>query len=177
MNEMTLHQKALAAVLFVVVLYALAAATWFMHAEGAWKKAKRSYDRACETYERERRLIAEKQQWTDAYEEEKAAMPTFGEAKATDTTWLQKMDELAVAHHVLISQRQVGKEIAEGEVLELPIEVKQWEGSLEALVRFLYELENSTDGMFDVSQLNMKPSSKTGYLRGSFTLNCAYMRE
>lgn len=177
MNEMTLRQKAVAAVLFVVVLYALAVTTWFLHAESAWKKAKKTYDRACETYERECRLIAEKQLWTDAYEEEKAAMPTFGEAKATDTTWLQKMDELAQEHRVLISQRQAGKENSEGEVLELPIEVKQWEGSLEALVRFLHELENSDEGMFDISQLNMKPSSKSGYLRGSFTLNCAYMRE
>jgi len=177
MNEMSLRQKATAAVLFMVVLYAIAIATWFLNAESAWRKARRQYERACETYRRENTRISEKQYWADAYSQEKALIPTFEGAKATDTTWLKKMDDLAVKHNILISQRQAGKEASEGEVLVLPIEVKQWEGSLEALVRFMHELENSTEGMFDISQLNLKPSSKKGYLRGNFTLNCAYMRE
>lgn len=104
-------------------------------------------------------------------------MPTFEIGKATDTTWLDKMDKLALDHKILISQRQAGAEIEADEVLELPIEVRSWEGSLQALVKFMYALENASDGMFDLSQINFKPSSKRGYLRGSFTLNCAYMRE
>jgi hypothetical protein len=55
--------------------------------------------------------------------------------------------------------------------------VRSWEGSLEALVRFMQELENTNEGMFNIRSLNFKPSSKKGYLRGSFTLTCAYMRE
>ena len=177
MNDMNLRQQAVAAVFFMIALYALAVLTWFMNSADAWKKAKRAYDRACETYQRECRLISEKQKWNDAYEQEKALMPMFEGEKATDTTWLKKMDDLATKHHILIAQRQAGREIVGGEVLELPIEVKQWEGSLEGLVRFMHELENSTEGMFDISQLSMKPSQKQGYLRGNFTLNCAYMRE
>ena len=84
---------------------------------------------------------------------------------------------MALKHRILISQRQSGREVDAGEVLEQPIEVKSWEGSLEALVKFMYELENTDEGMFDIKELNMKPSSKKGYLRGSFTLTCAYMRE
>ena len=60
---------------------------------------------------------------------------------------------------------------------ELPIVVTGCEGSLEALVKFMYELENTEEGMFAITDLNFRPSSKKGYLRGSFTLNCAYMRE
>ena len=42
----------------------------------------------------------------------------------------------------------------------------------------MHELENTSEGMFDITQLSFKPiSSKQGYLSGSFTLNCAYMRE
>lgn len=178
MNEVSLRQKALAAVVFMVALYAVAVATWFLNAEAAWKRSQRNYLRAQKAYESECRLIAERQQWIDAYDKEKSQMPLFDGSKATDTTWLEKMDTLAVKHHIFISQRQAAvKEIAEGEVKELPIEVKQWEGSLESLVRFMHELENSSEGMFDISQLSMKPSSKQGYLRGNFTLNCAYMRE
>lgn len=172
-----LREKAVMATLGVLALYAVAAGIWFLSAESAWKRAAKNYAKAKDTYQRELKLIGEKRKWTEAYETEKAAMPTFEAGKATDTTWRRKLDELAAKHHVLISAAQTGKEIEAGEVLELPIEVRSWEGSLEGLVRLLHELENTEDGMFDVTQINFKPSSKKGYLRGSFTLNCAYMRE
>lgn len=173
----SLKEKAVMAMFGVIALYAIAVGVWFFSAEAAWKKAAKNYDKAKETYLKEEKLIGEKSKWTEAYEEEKAAMPTFAFGKTTDTTWLSKMDELAVKHLIQISQRQGGKEVEEGDVLELPIEVKSWEGSLEALVKFMHELENTNEGMFDVRALNFKPSSKKGYLKGSFTLTCAYMRE
>lgn len=165
------------AVVGVIVLYAIAVATWFMSAESAWKKAAKNYAKARETYQKEVRLIGEKSKWIEAYEAEKAQMPTFEVGKATDTTWQRKLDEIAEKNRIQITSKQIGKETEAGDVLELPIDVKTWEGSLEALVRFMHELENTNVGMFDITQLNFKPSSKKGYLRGSFTLNCAYMRE
>ena len=161
----------------MAALYAFAVILWFMSAESSWKKAAKAYDKAKKTYQGEVKLIGEKRKWTDAYENEKATMPTFEAGKATDTTWRRKLDEIAEKNHVLITSAQTGKETEVGDVLELPIEVKSWEGCLEALVKFMHELENTNDGMFDITQLNFKPSSKKGYLRGSFTLNCAYMRE
>ena len=177
MNQMSLREKAVMAMLGMVVLYALAAVLWFMRQEAAWAKAAKLYGKARDTYERECKLISEKRDWNEAYESEKSQMPMFEAGKATDTTWLGKMDALAAKYHLSISQRQGGKEVEEGEVLELPIEVKSWEGSLESLVKFMYELENGDGGMFDIRALNFKPSSKKGYLKGSFTLTCAYMRE
>ena len=177
MNNKSLREKAVIAVVVVLALYALAAVLWFVSQQAAWKRAANAYDRAKKTYESERKLIGERQKWNDAYEEEKAQMPTFAFGKSTDTTWLQKMDELAEKHHISISQRQPGKEIEKGDVLELQIEVRNWEGALESLVKFMHELENTSEGMFDVGYLNFKPSSKKGYMKGSFTLTCAYMRE
>jgi hypothetical protein len=177
MNNMSLKEKAAIAVIGTVLLYALAVVLWFTSQEAAWKKASKTYKGACETYEKECKLIGERQKWNDAYEEEKSQMPTFAFGKTTDTTWLQKMDELAGKHHIFISQRQGGKEVEKGDVLELPIEVRNWEGALKSLVEFMHELENTSEGMFDVGYINFKPSSKKGYLKGSFTLTCAYMRE
>lgn len=176
MSNMSLKEKALIATLGVIALYAFAVGLWFMHSESAWKKAAKIYDKEKKRYFEEERLISEKRKWTDAYEAEKAQMPMFDAGKATDTTWLKKMDELASKHNILIGQRQPGKEVDAGEVMELSIDVKSWEGSLEALVRFMHELENTSEGMFDIRNLSFKPSSKKGYLRGSFTLTCAYMR-
>ncbi|MBR2713425.1 MAG: hypothetical protein IKB76_01465 [Kiritimatiellae bacterium] len=173
----TLREKAILAILGVIALYAFAVILWFVSAESSWKKAAKAYDKAKRTYEAEVKLIGEKRKWVDAYENEKATMPTFESGKATDTTWRRKLDEIAARHNIVIASAQTGAEVEAGDVLELPIEVRSWEGSLEALVRFMHELENTNDGMFDITQLNFKPSSKRGYLRGSFTLNCAYMRE
>jgi hypothetical protein len=173
----TLREKAILAILGVIALYAFAGILWFVSAESSWKKAAKAYDKAKRTYEAEVKLIGEKRKWVDAYENEKATMPTFESGKATDTTWRRKLDENAARHNIVIASAQTGAEVEAGDVLELPIEVRSWEGSLEALVRFMHELENTNDGMFDITQLNFKPSSKRGYLRGSFTLNCAYMRE
>ena len=173
----TLREKAIMAMLGMAVLYALAVIQWFVSVESSRKKAAKAYDKAKKTYQSEVKLIGEKRKWADAYENEKATMPTFEAGKATDTTWRRKLDEIAAKHLIVISSAQTGKEVEAGDVLELPIEVKSWEGCLEALVKFMHELENTNDGMFDITQLNFKPSSKKGYLRGSFTLNCAYMRE
>lgn len=173
----TLREKAIMAMLGMAVLYAFAVILWFVSAESSWKKAAKAYDKAKKTYQNEVKLIGEKRKWTDAYENEKATMPTFEAGKATDTTWRRKLDEIAAKHLIVISSAQTGKEVEAGDVLELPIEVKSWEGCLESLVKFMHELENTNDGMFDITQINFKPSSKKGYLRGSFTLNCAYMRE
>ena len=162
----TLREKAIMAMLGMAVLYAFAVILWFVSAESSWKKAAKAYDKAKKTYLSEVKLIGEKQ-----------TMPTFEAGKATDTTWRRKLDEIAEKHRIVISSAQTGKETEAGDVLELPIEVKTWEGCLESLVKFMHELENTNDGMFDITQLNFKPSSKKGYLRGSFTLNCAYMRE
>lgn len=177
MNEKSLREKAALAVIVTIALYALAAVLWFVNCRTAWSKASKAYNRERDNYNRECKLIGERQFWADEYENEKSQMPTFEVGKSTDTTWLQKMDELAEKHYISISQRQGGKEDVKGDVLELPIEVKNWEGALESLVKFLHELENTSEGMFDIASLNFKPSAKKGYLKGSFTLTCAYMRE
>lgn len=177
MGSMSLREQAIVAIIAMIMAYALAVGTWFMYAQTAWKKSAKAYGKSVDTYNKEKRLISEKRKWAEAYEEEKAHMPFFASGKSTDTTWLAKMDEIAAKNHILISQRQGGKEVEAGDVLELPIEVKSWEGALESLVKFMHELENTDEGMFDFKQINFKPSNKKGYLKGSFTLTCAYMRE
>ena len=180
MGGMSLKEKAVLAVFAVVVLYAAAVALWFMRQggrTGEWAKAAKAYHRERDRYAAECRLIARKAEISESYEDEKSLMPTFGAGKTTDTTWLQKMDELAAKHFIQISNRQGGKEVEAGDVLELQIDVKSWEGAWESLVKFMHELENTSEGMFDIRSISFRPSNKKGYLRGSFALTCAYMRE
>ena len=177
-NSMTLRQKAVVAVLAVVALYVGAVLFWFVSAERTWKRAKRDYQKAKETYVKEERLIARKAELEEACEKEQSSMLMFAEEKATDTTWLQKTGEIAAANLVQISSRKAQKESTEevgDDVRSLPIEAS-WEASLEALVKFMYALENSDEGLFDFSKLVFRPSQKKGYLKGTFTVTCAYRR-
>ena len=171
------NEKAIVAALVMAALYALAAATWFLHSEAAWKKAASKYEAACRTYRKESDTIANKNRYAEDYERAKAFMPSFEAEKTTEATWLKKMREIALRNLVVISQDEAKAEVSGDDVHELPIEVRSWEASLEALVKFMHELENTEEGMFAITELSFRPSSKKGYLRGSFTLNCAYMRE
>ena len=177
MDDAKLREKAMLAVVAVVVLYAVAVGVWFFSAESAWKRAAKAYRRECDRYGQGEKLISERRKWNELYDREKAAMPTFEAGKATDTVWLRKVEDLARTNLVLITSIDSGKEVEAGDVLELPIEVKSWEGSLEALVKFMHALENTPEGMFDVKEISLKPSQKKGYLRGSLSITCAYMRE
>ena len=62
-----------------------------------------------------------------------------------------------------------------GNMDEVNLDVK-WTGALESLVKFIYELENSDAGKFDVSALNFSPGKRQGYLGGSMTLKCIFKR-
>lgn len=172
----SLREKAVMSVVVVVLLYAALAAYWFFGAQISWKKAGRRYEKEVRRYDSEVALIAERREWDEQYESEKAAMPTFSMDKATDSVWLRKVGDMARSNLIHISSIKPGKEIAEGDVLELPIEIDSWEGSLEALVKFMHALENSSEGMFDIKRMDLRPSSKKGYLKGSMSLTCAYMR-
>ena len=174
---MGIREKAIVSVVVMVVLYAAAAATWFFYSESAWKKAAARYEKARSTYAREVETIANKDRYAEDYEKAKEFMPLFEADKSADTTWVKKMLEIAAKNLVYVGNYEAKQEVSGDDVQELPIDVHRWEGSLEALVKFMHELENTEEGMFAITELNFKPSSKKGYLQGSFTLKCAYMRE
>ena len=177
MSRMSQRDKTIAAVLGVVLLYAVAALFWFLSQEDAWTRSAKKYARERDRFRQEERLISERGKWSAAYDEEREKMPLFSEEeKGVDTHWLNRMDELALEHHVSISQRQALKEEQNEDVFELPIEVKNWEGSLPSLVNFMNALQGAEGAMFDVRAISMKPSAHRGFLKGSFTLSCAYMR-
>ncbi len=124
----------------------------------------------------ERQTIADRPLIQARYDDLKALMPVFSMTKAVDTHWLSIMDNIATKEKLNIAKRQTGKENRVGEVYESAIECREWDGRLDALTRFLYDLE-SEGVMFDLRHLFIRPHPQNpGFLRGSFTLYCAYMR-
>ena len=173
---LSLRDRALLMILGIVVLYVAAGLAWIMSVQHKWTVSLKKYKDTVKKYERENDLIAETDRWNMEYLSEKEKMPMFPEGEDVDTHWLNMMDNLATTNYIAISRRQYGKEVAKGDVFELPVEVSGWEGSLEGLVKFLWDVQSNGQSMMDVSAITMRPSQKKGFLKGTFTLTCAYMR-
>ena len=174
MNAVTPKEKNMLLVTVVIVLYAFAALSFKKQIQN-WKVAQRVYATAQKEFLEEKALIAAREEWAARYEQVRELMPIFPRDKDVDTHWLNLMDSAATRNGLSIARRQTNKEVEVGDVYELPIDCKDWEGTLESLVKFLYDL-NQEGAMLDVRQLYVRPSSKQGLLKGSFTLYCAYMR-
>lgn len=120
-------------------------------------------------------LVAQRPEWEDKFQGLSAQLPKHPADRKVDVYWLEKMDELATKHGVQITQRNAGGEVDQGDVYELSIECRDWQGSLDQVTHFLFELQ-AEGAMFDIRQLLIKPKGK-GVLRGRFSLSCAYTRE
>ena len=174
MSTISPKEQNMLLVTVVIVLYAFAAFSVKKQLAN-WKASERVYVTAQKKLQEEKSLIAARDEWAARYDEVRELMPVFPREKDVDTHWLNVMDTAASTNGLTIARRQTNKEAEVGDVFELPIDCKDWEGSLESLVKFLYAL-NQEGAMLDVRQLYVRPSNKPGYLKGSFTLYCAYMR-
>lgn len=124
----------------------------------------------------QRELIASARDWADRYEQVKDQMPVFEPGQQVDTYWLNIMDIAAEQHSVLIRNRSAKDETVLSDVYEFPIEVREWEATLEAFLHFMHALI-SEGAMLDIRELRVSPvPNRQGILRGSFVLYCAYMR-
>jgi len=139
-----------------------------------WKGARSGQAAVRADIEADRKLIEGRAEWQARYAEISRKLVSVPADKRTDAYWLSVVDKTAAAHSLAISKRQAMEEKSLGEVQELPIECN-WDGSLDSLVRFLFDLQ-SRGAMFDMRQLLVKPTAKD-MLRGRFVLYCAYTRE
>lgn len=139
-----------------------------------WKTMRAEQEELRKDIAEDQRLIESRGRWEQEFESLKTFLPQYPPDKKMDVHWLSVMDRLAAQHGVQITRRQVGEEQRLGDVYELPIEVRDWEGSLDAIVHFLFDLQTQ-GAMLDVRHLLMKPNEKKE-LRGRFVLSCAFTR-
>lgn len=174
MSTMSRRDRTILAVLGVLVLYGIVAALFFTGRDKAWEKARKDYDREAKKYERQLKLIGNRQSWQDRADQVSVKMPTAEDGESTQTRWQRILDDLMVKHHVKNLGETPKPEEEHGGVWEMPIEVR-YEASLLRLVEFLYALNTVEDAMFDIRDIDIT-SKNNGYLSGKFTLTCAYMK-
>lgn len=140
-----------------------------------WKELRMEEAGILQQIEQHKRLAGQRDQWTGRLQEVRDMLPQYPADGKMDVHWLSTMDRLASRHGVRILKHEPGEEKLEGDVYEMPIECRDWEGSLEAIVHFLFDLQ-SEGAMLDIRQLLIKPKGKN-LLRGRFLLYCAYTRD
>jgi Tfp pilus assembly protein PilO len=139
-----------------------------------WKALRLEQEEARKQIELDSRLISQRGTWAKQFATLSEAMPRQPADKEVDVYWLSVIDELAKKNGIQIRRIEAGKEKRQGDVYELPIECKEWEGNLSGLVHFLFDLQ-AKGAMLDIRHLMIKPRAK-GVLSGRFELSCAYMR-
>lgn len=174
MSTISTREKSMLLIAFVVILYAVAALSYKKQMTN-WRAAERVYNTARKKVNDERALIAARGAWNERYGQMRELMPVFPYEQDVATYWLNIMERASEESGLMIARRQVGKEVEVGDVYELPLECRDWEGTLESMVRFLYSLQQA-GAMLDVRQLFVRPAARPGYLKGTFVLTCAYMR-
>lgn len=140
-----------------------------------WKAVREQQEQVRSSILRSQALVAQRGEWAAKMAKLQGSMPRFPQGKRMDVHWSTEMEKKASAHGLKILRHEVASERQEGPVYELPIECRDWEGSLDALVHFLFDLQ-SEGAMLDIRYLRIKPKDKVTR-SGRFSLYCAYMRE
>lgn len=170
------REKALLAVTVVVILYAVLGLKLKSGIDSV-KEKRQALERAEAKLNMYNSLVAQSGVWSGRYKENADLIPVFANDARLETHWGRKLSQLASTNGLTIVKSQALKENLSGDVFEMPIECKEWEGSLESLVNFLYDV-HAEGAMLDVRDLYIRPATgKVGGLRGSFTLYCAYLRD
>jgi Tfp pilus assembly protein PilO len=171
--KLTLRELILAWLTGVVLLFL---PTWFFFisprlADTQEKKEKR--EEAAADLDKEQRMLDQKDVWLAKMNEALKGLPAYPEAQDVTADMLIKVEQMAVSHNLVLTRREPQREKRHADMGSLDIKCN-WEGSLDSLVHFLFALQQD-HGMLDISQLYIKSENK-GMLRGTFTINCSYVR-
>lgn len=121
----------------------------------------------------EKRMISQAARWEAKLGELKKKLPTYPQGKDVTTELQVLIERLAKANGLNLISREAEKETLRGNMYEVAVNCK-WEGKLEALTRFLFDIQKE-DVILDISQLTVSPNEKK-VLRGGFTVYCSYSR-
>jgi hypothetical protein len=141
----------------------------------SWRLLQAEKAQAWDSIRRSKELVDKRKYWESEMQGLQALMPTFPADMRMDVHWMREMETKAAKNDLKIVRHEAGSEQQEGPIYELPLFCRRWEGSLDSLVHFLFDLQ-SEGAMLDIRYLYIKPKDKVIH-DGRFDLYCAYRRE
>lgn len=118
-------------------------------------------------------MVAQEKDWERKLGEVSRGLNEFLADRDMTADMLITLENLAGKSSLRLTKRDAEKEKKQGYVYELAIKCG-WEASLEALVQFLFQLQEQ-GAMMDLAELSVKPEK--GSLKGNFTVSCAYRKK
>ncbi|MEI7850685.1 MAG: GspMb/PilO family protein [Kiritimatiellales bacterium] len=139
------------------------------------KRIKTEKVRLLRQIELHKRVLAEKDVWYSRLEELQSQLPLYDNKTAITAELLKLIKRTADEHSLDLVRTQPYSEKQTGTLYELGVSCN-WEGKLDALVRFLYDLQKQ-GVRFDVLQLTASPDAQRDrVLKGSMLIDCAYRK-
>lgn len=170
-REMTLGALTLAAVLVGI--------TWYMvdSRMEEWKAKAGTIKKTEQQIRQYRTAIKMQDEWLDELNTLQAGLRVFeADGRSVSPELMKTIKAISVKHGLDITRNQPYDEKPTGDLFELGINCT-WQGSLEAIVGFLTELQQQGVN-YDVRQLNVTPvGQNSGKLKGNMVIHCAYTRK
>lgn len=163
-----------------MVLLAIAVvlgASTYLFGEARWKEWK-ELSAAQETLEKEieldQRLLEQRETWSSELAQLMGLLRSFAPGQQVAPQLMEQVNELARSNQLTLPSQSPEAERDLGQVYEVAVRC-QFEGGLEALVRFLFSLQTA-GSHFNVRNISVAPTGKGDELRGNVTVDCAYTR-
>jgi Tfp pilus assembly protein PilO len=157
----------------------LAGLTWYI-ADGnvdEWKSKANEMQKLEQQISLHQNAIKMQENWMDELTALQQDLRTFDPGERSVAPELMKTIKAVSSKYGLdITRSQPYNEKPTGDLYEMGINCT-WEGSLDAMVHFLTELQQQ-GVRYDVRQLNVTPVGKdTGKLKGNMVIHCVYTRK
>ncbi len=159
--------------LTAVVILAVSAYMLAEHALDERRDLIRAIQDAEERIVRRHAVITQTDQWEDRLRELRNSLPSYPEDQDVTSRLLTLLENAATRHNLQLLRRDPERERRDGELYELTINCR-WRGDLEALVYFLFDLQQQ-GVQLGVRQLSITPRGP-GRLEGTMTIDGAYSR-
>lgn len=142
-----------------------------------WKDFSRQREEFDDRLFESERLVASRDRVEEELEQFSTGLPVIMVGRRADTELLPALDRLTKNHGLVLTRRTAGAEREAQELYETTINC-EWQGSLEALVGFLYA-QQEQGVVSDIQQLSIQPATgqgAAGQLKGTFAMDHAYRR-
>lgn len=157
----------------------LAGLTWYIVDSKVddWKSKANEMQKLEQQIKLHQNAIKMQENWMGELTDLQKDLRTFDNQQRSVAPELMKtIKGISSKHGLEITRSQPYNEKPTGDLYEMGINCT-WEGSLDAMVHFLAELQQQ-GVRYDVRQLNVTPVGKdTGNLKGNMVIHCVYTRK
>lgn len=174
MIRMSTREAVLAVATLAVGLGAL---TWWGAGSRTerWSEIGRTADGLRTRLQQAERLVGRRAEIEGRLDALLRQLPRHGADKDVTAELLKLIETTASEHGLVLTRREPEREKTAGELYEVAINCN-WEGTLDALTRFLHAIQ-SKGAVLDVRSLTITAGrAGSGALSGNFSVACAYTR-